>query len=511
MLKFTATELSIDAAADDTPTRTITGLAVPWNVTTTDSLGQKVRFERNSLPEDGRAPKLAENHDLGRIVGIVTERVSTEQGLMFTAKIAETSAGNDALELLKMGAIDAVSVGVQPTKYKHGKDGTLIVEAGTFHELSLVAVPAFEDARIHQVAAAAPEDDENDDTEPQEKEECMETTEIEAAAPAPVTIPTEPLWAQPKRDFRMPTAAEYISAYLGGGHEFAALLDKIRAAAPEVGTADTPGILPTPIVGPVYNSLRGLRPVIDAIGTKAMPASGKVFIRPEVTTHTSIAQQAAEFDTLQAGTFVVTDNQVTKLTVGGYVQISEQDLSWTSPEVLSLILDDMARQYAKQTDNIAADNLVSGASSTTNFTVASIADPAEWARWVYVASEEILTATDYLPTHLFLSPNMWRSLGLLVDTADRPLFPMTGPMNAFGSMNPGQTDNVAFGLRVVVDSNFANDTVIVGHADGYEIFEQQRGALSIDNPSNLSRTIAFRGNFATLMIDVAKFRKAAFV
>ena len=106
---------------------------------------------------------------------------------------------------------------------------------------------------------------------------------------------------------------------------------------------------------------------------------------------------------------------------------------------------------------------------------------------------------------------MWRSLGLLVDTSDRPLFPMTGPMNAFGSMNPGQTDNVAFGLRVVVDSNFANDTVIVGHADGYEIFEQQRGALSIDNPSNLSRTIAFRGNFATLMIDVAKFRKAAFV
>ena len=510
MLKFTATELSIDAAADDKPTRTITGLAVPWNVTTTDSLGQKVRFERNSLPEDGRAPKLAENHDLGRIVGIVTERVSTEQGLMFTAKIAETSAGNDALELLKMGAIDAVSVGVQPTKYKHGKDGTLIVEAGSFHELSLVAVPAFEDARIHQVAAAAPEDDDDDDTEPTEKEECM-SEEVQAAAPAPVTIPTEPLWAQPRRDFRMPSAAEYVSAYLAGGHEFAALLDKIRAAAPEVGTADTPGILPTPIVGPVYDSLRGLRPVVDAIGTKAMPAGGKVFIRPEVTTHTSMGTQAAEFDNLTDGTFVVTDNQVTKATVGGRVEISEQDLSWTQPEVLGLILNDMAKSYAKKTDDIAADALVAGASTTTNFTVADIADPAEWARWVFTAAESIISATDYLPTHMFLSPNMWRSLGLLVDTADRPLFPQVGPMNAFGSLSPSSVDAVAFGLRVVVDSNFANDTVIVGHADGFEIFEQQRGALSIDNPSNLSRTIAFRGYFATLMIDVAKFRKAAFV
>jgi hypothetical protein len=38
-----------------------------------------------------------------------------------------------------------------------------------------------------------------------------------------------------------------------------------------------------------------------------MPGGGKVFIRPEVTTHTSIAEQSAEFDTLQSGTLVVTD------------------------------------------------------------------------------------------------------------------------------------------------------------------------------------------------------------
>ena len=65
----------------------------------------------------------------------------------------------------------------------------------------------------------------------------------------------------------------------------------------------------------------------------------------------------------------------------------------------------------------------------------------------------------------------------------------------------------AFGLQVVVDRNFADGTAIVGDPTGFEIFEQQKGAISIDNPSTISRTIAWRGYFATLMIDDQKFVK----
>jgi hypothetical protein len=89
------------------------------------------------------------------------------------------------------------------------------------------------------------------------------------------------------------------------------------------------------------------------------------------------------------------------------------------------------------------------------------------------------------------------------------MFPQIGPMNAFGNLTPGQPNGVAFGLSVVVDRNFADNTIIVGDASGYEIFEQQKGALSIDVPSTMSRTIAFRGYLATLMIDPSKFVKAA--
>jgi hypothetical protein len=105
---------------------------------------------------------------------------------------------------------------------------------------------------------------------------------------------------------------------------------------------------------------------------------------------------------------------------------------------------------------------------------------------------------------------MWGYLLGLSDTAKRPLFPSLSPVNAFGDLAVTDAMGMAFGLRVVVDRNFPTDTVIVGDPSGYEIYEQQKGAISVDVPSTLSRTIAFRGYIATLMIDPKKFIKATF-
>jgi hypothetical protein len=331
-------------------------------------------------------------------------------------------------------------------------------------------------------------------------------------ASVPDAIPTSPIFASARRDFVMPSAAEYISAAFVGGDQWKAMNEGIRAAAPNVATADIPGVLPLPIVQPVYNNFIGRRPVVDAVGAKAMPQGGIVFIRPEVTTHTSVAVQSAENAALQSGTFVVTDNQVTKAAYGGYVTLSEQSIDWSQPEIVGLLLDDMSRIYANQTDNVAADALVAGTTVTQNFDDASYGDPATWADWVYGAAQTILSGSNgNLPTHLFVDPLMWRRLGRLCSTTGVPLFPQVGPMNAFGNLTPGQDNGYAFGLQVVVDRNFADNTLIAGDRTGFEIFEQMKGALSIDVPSTMSRTIAFRGYFATLMIDSTKFVKATIV
>jgi len=512
MIKFNA-EVEIVAAAEGEPASPrIAGVAVPWDVTATVSGGQRVKFLRGAFNTAQKPAKLVENHDLTQLRGVVTSLEDTESGLRFEATLADTRASRDAVALLKAGAYDSVSVGANPTKFKFDKAGTMIVSAADLIELSLVAVPAFSDAVITEIAASAePEDDENQPTDTPEEEKVSEA--IQAEAHEAPTVPVQPIvYATARKEVPLPTAAEYIAAAIAGGSAWHDMSAALRAAAPDVVTTDTPGILPQTIVGPVYNNFRGLRPVVDAIGVKAMPGGGKIFIRPEVTTHTSMGAQSSENAALQSGTFVVYNNQVTKNTYGGYVTISEQDLDWTDPNVLSLILDDMARIYANQTDDVAADALVSGASTTQNFATASVADPAYWVEWIYTAASTILSASNgNLPTHLFMAPNRWASLGNLSDTADRPLFPQAGPMNAYGQLQPGSTAGNAFGLQVVVDRNFASGTLIVGNPEGFEIFEQQKGAISLDSPSTLSRTLAWRGYFATLMIDPTKFVKAAFV
>jgi HK97 family phage prohead protease len=509
MIQFIHVPITLDAAAGDESPRTITGVAVPWDTAATVSSGEKVSFKRGAFDLNAKAPKLLEGHDMTQLRGVVTELVEAEEGLLFTAKFANTRASDEAIELVKAGAYDSVSVGAVPVKFKYDKDGVMVVSQASLIEISLVAQPAFADAVITEIAASEPEADETPTPDiPEEEPMSNENPAVEASAEI---VPTTPIYAAARRVVEMPTAVEYLSAAISGGDQWRAMSEALRAAAPDITTTDTPGLLPTPILSPVYNNFLGIRPVVDAIGVKAMPAGGKIFIRPEVTTHTTIGASIAEQSPSQ-GTLVVFNNQVTKQIFGGYVNISEADLDWSDPAILQVVLDDMGRIYANATDNYAADQLVAGATVTENFAGTSYADPSYWAGWIAQAASTILTSSNgNLPTHLFLAPSIWQGLLSLSDDANRPLFPQVGPMNAFGNLTPGQTNGNAFGLSVVVDRNFANDQFIVGDASGYELFEQQKGAISIDSPSTLSRTLAFRGYFAALMIDSSKFVKGVLV
>lgn len=526
MIHLKASFVSIDAAADnaETPKRSISGLAVPWNVDATVLGGQVVRFLPGSLSETGPAPKLLEEH-AGLPIGLVTERVSTEEGMMFVAKLAENNTrANDAMALLTMGAIDAVSVGAIPTAFKYDKNGTMVVSKADFVEISLVTAGAFSDARIYDVAATAqrtqegvwvevPNEQEEEESTPtptpptEEKEIPMsESPEVVEA-----TTPT-PIFATAKREFVLPSAGEWLSAQLQGGSVAAEFNARIRAAAPNVTTSDLDGLLPTPIIPPLYSGIQGLRPVVDAIGARQMPQGGKVFIIPKVTTHTSMGQQTTQNTALTAGQFIVDDIQVTKAIYGGYVELSEASIDWSDPEVLNGLLEDMGKKYALFTDDVAADALVTGTTQTTGNVATT--DPSDWIQKVYACANTILASGNYLPDHMFVSGDVFAQLGSLSDTTKRPLFPELGPMNAFGTMTPSGREASVFGLRLVVDTNFAAKTTIVGAAatGAFRCYEQQKGAIVADigsGASTLSRTVAWRGYFAPIMVDANQFMKIA--
>ena len=522
IISFSGSQVTLDAAGD-TPSRTISGIAVPYNVTATVSDGTQVMFRPGALPVDGKAPKLFMYHDASQPVGLVTGRVDTDEGMLFTAKVSKTAAGDDALELAKDGVIDSVSVGVNPTEYDMDGD-TMVVTAADWMELSLVPIPAFAGATITDVAASAATipDAVSSTTNPKETAvvEAEKTVEIEAATP------TAPVPAQPKRKFDLPTPGEYMAAMHIGGTTFANvaaaardyMLSKqtaLQAAAGDTLTTDTPGLLPVPVLGPVFDDLNYIRPVVAAVGARAMPDGGaqKTFIRPTWTTHPSVAAQSPELNPASATTPVIASNVVTKTTLAGQVTLSVQDIDFTSPGALEIILRDLVGQYMLASDNVAADAITTGATASgATWTVAST-DPSSLFNALYTAAYNILGATNFLPDHVFVDPNVWLYMGKQLDADKRPVFPYAGAaglmgVNAAGTANITQMNTFnPFGLNLVADRNFAASTLVVARGQAIEFYEQVKGIMSVEVPSTLGRTFSYYGYVATFIADSTQVQK----
>jgi HK97 family phage prohead protease len=513
MLKLTQQELTLDAAGPNgMPRRTLAGLALPYNVEATVNDGTKVMFMPGSLNSGGKMPKLYLGHDSTQAVGLVTAMVDTPGGMMYEARISETTLGNEALVLAADGVLDAVSVGVNPTRFSYDEKGTMIIEMADWQELSLVPFGAFAGASVDRVAASQgiPQEEQevvNIETEtPNEELDTMtqptETPQvIEAANVAPI------VYAQP-RNFKLPTAGEFIAASLQGGTVLAEMNAKVQAAAPNITTADTPGILPEIITGSVYDSLNPIRPFVTAIGARAMPQSGATFRRPVITVRPVVTQQpTGQLNQLDPSTVTVANNNVNKLTFGTFVTMSEQDLDWTDPASINIVLNQLAIAYGQATNNYAVDTCHAAITQTS--AVADTSDPADWIAAIYEGARQISNTSNYLPTHMVVTPGTWAALGSLVDSTGRPVFPQIGAMNAPGELSASNWNGNPLGLVLVVDKNAPGSFMghAAGPAAGFEFYEQQKGAISVDVPSTLGRTIAYRGYAASFMADATKFVK----
>jgi hypothetical protein len=366
--------------------------------------------------------------------------------------------------------------------------------------------------------------DNNPDTTEVEETEDMEKTPapevVEAAA-----IPTAPVFAAAKRDFVLPTAGEFMAAFHIGGDTFAnmnkAVADysaskrtSLQAAAGDVLTTDTLGLLSTVVLGPLVQDLNFLRPVVEAVGARAYPDNGqqKTFIRPTITTHTSVAAQASELAATSATTMVIASNSVSKTTLAGQVTLSQQDIDFTNPAAMQLILNDLMGEYMIASDNLCADNLLTAATSSGVWdgTVADL------YKSIFDSANDISSGRNWLPTHLFVSVDVWSQLGQLVDSTGRAIFPLIANglsgQNAAGSLNATSWNGNPLGLQLVVDSNFAAKTMIVtrvgqGQGDAFEYYESIRGLMSVEQPAVLGRNMSFHGYASTFAAIPGMIRK----
>jgi hypothetical protein len=94
-----------------------------------------------------------------------------------------------------------------------------------------------------------------------------------------------------------------------------------------------------------------------------------------------------------------------------------------------------------------------------------------------------------------------------LDGDKRSVFPYAGAaglmgVNAAGSANITQLNTFnPFGLNLVVDRNFAANTMVVAKGSAIEFYEQIRGILSVEVPGTLGRTFSYYGYVATFIAD----------
>jgi len=508
---------SVQAGEGEEKTRTIAGVAVPYNVEA-QALTGAVKILPGSIKAEGK-PKFIRDHDLSKPIGVVSELIDTDEALMFEAKISATRDGDEALVLASDGVLDSVSVGLDVVDFEY-EGRTMVVKSAVMKELSLLAYGAFPEAKVASVAASEPE---TPTEETGETDVEIENT-VEAAEPA--TIETPKVFAAPK-SYRMPSAGEYILAMKRGGHDFAQLNENIKqvfAATGDVLVSDGAGVVPTPILGPVINNVNGIRPIVSALGARALPEAGATFIRPYVKVASSVGEQSTELTALSTADFEVDDIVVTKKTFGGKLVLSEQIIDWSSPSMLDTAIEDMAIRYALATEKYVVDQMADAVTNTQETIITSFTDEEEFIRDLYLAAASIASATNVLPNALVVGTTRWATLGGLTDSTGRAVFPQAAPMNSSGTLS-GVTawNGNPLGLQLVVSNQVgtqvvgdpsgggytaktANEYYWLLNTRGVEVYEQYKGFVRDETPSNLSVTVAVRGYFAAHVVDVNMIR-----
>lgn len=522
--------LDVTAAEGDMPGRTISGIAAPYNTTATvggPTGGTKVQFAVGSLPVTGKAPKLMMYHDSTMPVGLVTSRTETPNGMMFSARIAETVAGNDALQLAKEGVLDNVSVGVNVIDSYTADDGTMIITAAEWTELSLTPTPAFQGATITSVTASVETlpDAEIEETKTDSVEEKTEMSEVTAAAPE--AAPVNPIWATPKKEFAMPTPGEYMAAYATGGDTFARVNEAIKAnkttsaftaSVAQDLLGDTPGLLPTPVLGNLFLSYNYMRPVVSAFGARALPnGNGFSFIRPTIQQHTASGVQSPDGSELASQAMVLKANQVDRVTVGGAVFVSAQVADFTSPAAQGLILQDLAGQYMKQTETLACNALEAQATTSGATWTVGANDTASLLSALYTAAYNISIDTNLFGTTLVVDPLTWKYLGSATNDVGSPVFPAIGAPGLVGQNTLGAGDAAKWsgmnpmGLDIVVSGNLSAKTMLVCHAPAVEFYETVRGVQMLQNVNLLGYDYNFSGTFASFLQTIGTESDSIFV
>jgi HK97 family phage prohead protease len=533
---------SASIEASDANRRIISGKIVPFGETGSTNVG-KVIFEKGSIqiPSVSKIKLLAQ-HDktASGVIGRMQNYQESNDGIYASFKVSASRDGENYLVKASEGLLDGLSVGVEVISSKDQKDGTLLVTAARLYEVSLVESPAFDNARVLDVAAEEAEE------EISVTEEVADvpnpTNESEATVSEDTTAATTEAAAAPAVEASRPTikasvpygegqtrvrhGIDSIGKYVEGKTKIAAGLaddtmrewisasEDIKAAADSIGTTN-PAFNPISYMKELYVNNRFGAPARDAVSRGTLPTSGLTFQVPSLVTSagggSGVAPTVAQ--TNEAASPSDTGMQTQFLTgtikkYAGQQTVTVDLIDRGSP----VFFDEMAKQmelaYLKAIDAAILAGLVSGGTvGTKNYaaTSAGIID--------FVSTESALAyaATSDFATNYLSGISQWQLLMGAVDSTGRPIYNAVNPWNAAGDVRPAAIKGNVLGLDYFVDyqavATTIDDSSFIIVPSAVTWYESPTSYFSVNNVGNMEIQTAVYGYGSLLVKNAGGIRK----
>jgi HK97 family phage prohead protease len=556
-------EFSANVTAADAQRRIISGKIVPFGTPGNTSAGSVI-FERGSIqvPNVSKIKLLAQHEKTASgVIGRAQSIHEAPDGMYATFKVSASRDGENFLIKASEGLLDGLSVGVEVIASTERKDGTLVVTASKLYEVSLVETPAFDAARVLDVAAQAGEDaddaaeanlEEMEDEQIQkisdavealkviqETEKALEESETQTESEASVSENTAAATTEAAAAEASPkinAAAPYTAATTAPRHGITSMgryvEHKFRAATGDadsaqwIAAAEDPKVVQAAVdsigtTNPAFNPIQYLKefvsntnfgaPARDAVSRGVLPTSGMTFQIPSLITPTNDAPTVAE--TSEAG--VPANQGMTSSYLTGTVKkyagqqtVTIELLERSNPVFFDELAKQMELAYLKSIDAaIIAGLVASGTTGTKNYS----ADSAGIIDFVSTESALAYKGTSYFAKNILAGTGMWSTLMGAVDTTGRPIYNATNPWNAAGQSAPTSIKGNVLGLDLYVDyqavSTLADNAAFIIAPEAATWYESPTSYFSVNNVTNMEVQMAIYGYGSLLVKQAAGIRK----
>jgi len=470
--------------------RTITGLALPYGKTAV-SKGRRFEFLPGSITyADLSRVKLLRDHENSSAIGIATEFTETDRGIEMKFRVAPGPKGDEALSLAEFGVLDGLSVGTTEMDFYTDprKPGVHIVRKAHLNEVSLTAVPAFDDSRLTSVTATkegnpmictrcgadthvvenctAPDPEQTFSIKDFEKFQQIQamfnkTVEqakqpVQNAAPASVqddpTVPprevpnastaNQAVFVNEKPIYTFNSDSEFsfandIKAALKGRDEAAEKrVNAFMDAEFAVATTNVATLNPTINRPDMYvDNLEYDYPLWNAINKGAPPNGITGFQFPKWSSSSGLVADHVEGTEPSLGAFAVTSQPVTPTALSGKIEINRE--AWDqmgSPNLDNLIRTEMRRAWYEGLEAAAA-TFLDGLTLTEITITTAVADKALQKELIGALIDLRIQRGGYRLKEFVLQGNLYKALALAADDNGRLLFPPIGPQNAAGALS----------------------------------------------------------------------------